>query len=165
VSASLRILGLWMVAVPLILGHGHKDDLAKDRAAFERETNPVHKAKIMVRLGRAEFDVIEKDAADDNLAQALDGTREYETQVDSVAKALDATGANAEKHPAGFKELQISLRQALRRLNYLIVGLSESDQAPFLAIHSNLDALNRHLIVELFPSQPGTGLDSGKKKD
>jgi hypothetical protein len=161
---ALRILGLF-VAVPLIFGSTHKSELTKDRADFQRETNPVHRAKIMVRLGRAEFDAIEQQAANDNVQQALAGAREYQMQADSVAKALDAMGVNAEKHSAGFKELQISVRDALRRLSNLMVGLSGSEQEPFVAIRSDLDALNRHLITELFPDQPGSGLDSSKKKD
>lgn len=164
-SASLRILALWVLAFPLGFGHVHKDDLAKDRASFERETNPVHKAKLMVRLGREEMDAVEKAAADDDLSKALVGAQEYQAQADAVAKALDATGVNPEKHSAGFKELQISVRDELRRLNSVIVGLSGDDQKPFLSIHNDLDALNRHLINELFPGPSGTGLDSGKKKD
>jgi hypothetical protein len=165
VASTLRMLAISIVALPLIFGQSHKNDLAKYRADFAKETNPVHRGKIMVRLGRAEFEAIETEAAQDDLQQALAGAREYEDQADSVGKALDATGANPERHSAGFKELQISVREALRRLNDLIVGMSGSDQTPFLAIRDKLDALNRHLISELFPSQPGAGLDSGKKKD
>jgi hypothetical protein len=164
VFAVLRIVGLWMVVVPAIFGHSHKEDLAKDRAKFEQETDPVHKAKLMVHLGRAEFEEIEKQAANNNLDEALKGAREYETQADSVAKALDARGVNPEKHASGFKELQISVREALRRLSYLMVGFSGDEQKPFLAIRDNLDTLNRHLINELFPRQPDARLDSGKKK-
>lgn len=162
--ASLRIAGLWMIALPLIFGHSHKEDLAKDRVKFEHETDPVRKAKLMVHLGRAEFEEIEKQAGDNNLDEALKGAREYEEQAGSVAKALDATGANAEKHSSGFKELQISVREALRRLNYLMVGFPGDEQKPFHPIRDNLDALNRHLIDELFPRQPAGGLDSEKKK-
>jgi hypothetical protein len=163
VLAGLRIFGLCLVLVPAIFGH-HKEDLAKDLAKFQQETDPVHKGKLMVHLGRAEFDEIEQQAAGNNLGAALKQAQQYEAQADSVAKALDATGVNAEKHASGFKELQISVREALRRLNYVIVGLTADDQKPFGAIRDNLDALNRHLINELFPRQPAPGLDSDKKK-
>lgn len=161
--ASLRIIGLCLVVVPAIFGH-HKEDLAKDLAKFEHETDPVHKARLMVHLGRAEFDEVEQQVAGNNLDEALKQAQAYETQADSVAKALDATGVNAEKHASGFKELQISVREALRRLNYVIVGLGGDDRKPFQAIRDNLDLLNRHLINELFPRQPAPGLDSDKKK-
>jgi hypothetical protein len=162
---NLRVLEAWILAIPLVFGLGHQDELAKDRARFERETNPVHRAKLLVRLGRAEFEQIEKQVADNNITEALDDLREYEKEADSVSKALDAAGVNAEKHSAGFKELQISVREAVRRLNDLMVGLSGDDQKPFLEVRDNLDALNAHLIDELFPHETGAKLGSGKKKD
>lgn len=152
--ASLRILGLCLLALPAILGHTHHEDLAKDQAQFDQEKDPVHKGKILVKLGRAEFDQIETDAANNNLDKAVARLRQYQAQVNSVSKALDATGRNAEKHSAGFLQLQISVRDALLRLNNLLVGLTSDEQKPFVEVRDDLEALNRHLMLELFPSQP-----------
>jgi hypothetical protein len=149
----LRILGLWMMVVPGILGHTHHDDPAKLRAKLAQETKPVDRGKLMVRLGRAEFEEIEKQAANNNLAEALDGLRQYQQQADSVGKALDAMGVDAEKHSGGFLQLQISVREALGRLNNILVGLTSDEQKPFLEVLQDLNSLNRHLLDELFPSQ------------
>lgn len=152
--AALRMVGLWLVVVPAIFGHTHHEDLAKDQAKFERETDPVHKAKLMVNLGRAEFDQIEEEAGNNNLDKAAAAAKQYESQVDSVSTALDATGRNAAKHAAGFLQLQISVRESLGRLNSILVGVVGDQQKPFLAVRDNLETLNRHLLLELFPSQP-----------
>lgn len=152
--ASLRILGLCLLFLPAILGHTHHEDLAKDQAQFDQEKDPVHKGKILVKLGRAEFDQIETDAANNNLDKSVARLRQYQAQVNSVSKALDATGRNAEKHSAGFLQLQISVRDALLRLNNLLVGLTGDEQKPFVEVRDDLEALNRHLMLELFPSQP-----------
>lgn len=151
---SLRIFGLWLMVVPAIFGHSHHEDLAKDQAKFERETDPVHKAKLMVKLGRAEFDEIEAQIADNDLAKAALSLKQYQTQVDSVSKALDATKRNAAKHAAGFLQLQVSVRESLRRLNSILVGLVSDQQKPFLDTRDDLEEVNRHLMLELFPSQP-----------
>ncbi|HEV2205822.1 MAG TPA: hypothetical protein VGR36_04750 [Candidatus Acidoferrales bacterium] len=152
--SSLRIFALWLMVVPAIFGHSHHDDLAKDQAKFEKETDPVHKAKLMVKLGRAEFDEIEAQVASNNLTQATDGLKQYQSQVDSVSKALDATKRNAAKHAAGFLQLQVSVREALRRLNNILVGLTSDEQKPFRDVRDDLEDVNRHLMLELFPSQP-----------
>ncbi len=152
--ASLRMLGLWLMFAPAIFGHSHHEDLAKVQAKFAKEKDPVHKAKLMVKLERAEFRHIEADIADNKLADAVDGLRQYRRQADSVSKALDETGRDAAKHAAGFMQLQISLREALRRLNNILVGLTSDQQKPFLEVRDDLDGLNHHLMVELFPSQP-----------
>lgn len=150
---SLRILALWMTVVPGIFGHAHHDDLAKLRAKFAQATKPVDKGKLMVRLGRAEFDQIEKQVSDNNLSAAAGSLREYQEQADSVGKALDGLGVDAEKHSAGFLQLQISVREALGRLNNIVVGLTADEQKPFVDAREDLDALNRHLLGELFPSR------------
>lgn len=142
------------MVVPAIFGHSHHEDLAKDQAKFERETDPVHKAKLMVKLGRAEFDEIEAQIADNDLAKAALSLKQYQTQVDSVSKALDATKRNAAKHAAGFLQLQVSVRESLRRLNSILVGLVSDQQKPFLDTRDDLEEVNRHLMLELFPSQP-----------
>jgi hypothetical protein len=162
---------IWLMALPLLFSAAAfgprpwplragentflgQDRLAQLRSRYERESDPVRKAKRLVPLGDAEFDDIEKQMADGNMSSALGELREYQTQADSVEKALDAKGRNAEKHPGGYKELQFSVRESLRRLNGVIVNLTSDQQPPFLEIRKSLDDLNRRLIAELFPSQP-----------
>jgi hypothetical protein len=60
----------------------------------------------------------------------------------------------AEKHPAGFKQLQFSLRDSLRRLDMVIVNMTSDEQAPFLSIRSDLGEINVRLIQHLFPHEP-----------
>jgi hypothetical protein len=125
-------------------------------ARFAKETNPVRKARLMVPLGDAEFQDIQSQAADGNYSEALALLREYRDEVEECAKQLDAKEANPEKHPSGFKDLQISLRASLRRVNEVIVGLSGDEQMPFLEVRKELEQLDHHLIHELFPRQPGS---------
>lgn len=150
---TLRMFGLCLALMPWIFGHQHKDDLAKYQAKFTQETDPVKKGKLMVRLGRAEFHEIEKDVSGNNLSKAAEELAEYQKQADSVSKALDASGRKAVKNAAGFLQLQISVREALERLNNILVGLTSDQQKPFEDVREDLDELNRHLISELFPSQ------------
>jgi hypothetical protein len=164
---------MWLLAMPLLvsaatLSHQppplrpgenpfvEQDRLAQLRSRYDRESDPVRKAKRLVPLGDAEFDDIQKQMADGNMSSALGELREYQTQVDAVEKGLDAKGRNAEKHPNGYKELQFSLRESLRRLNSVIVNLTSDQQPPFLEIRKSLEDLNHRLITELFPGQPGS---------
>ena len=134
------------------------------RARFDRDPDPMHRAKMMPQLGEAEFQQIDKDIATGNLPQALEVAREYRDQVQSCEKALDAKEPDPEKHPSGFKQLQISLRQSLRRLDEVLVNITGDEQAPFVELRKELDQLDRHLIRELFPSQPNDSR-AGKPKN
>jgi len=142
-----------------------QDRVAEYRARFDKESNPIHKAKLMVHLGTAEFEQIEKQLSAGDSTGALDGLREYQAQANSCEKELDARGVNPEKHPAGYKELQISVREAIRRLDNMMVNLTGDVQPPFREIRKNLDALNRDLIKELFPKNAGAAPGSGKSDD
>ncbi len=147
---------------PLGANAVRQDRVAEYRARFEKESDPVHKAKLMIHLGAAEFDQIEKQLSSGDSAGALNGLREYEGQASSCEKALDARGVDPEKHPAGYKELQISVRESLRRLDNMMVNLTGDEQPPFREIRKTLDNLNRDLIKELFPKKAGTPAGSGK---
>jgi len=121
------------------------------RTRFTQEPDAVRRAQKMPKLGEAEFDEITRDIDAGRLPDGLAVLKEYRDEIESCEGGLDAKRIDAEKHPKGFKQLEISLRQSLRRLDSLLVGLRSDEQAPFLEMRTNLDELNRHLIHELFP--------------
>lgn len=150
-------IGASLLLVALLAGATMaREQTAELRARFDQESNPVRKAKMMPKLGSAQFSDIESDVAASNMQGALDILRQYRTEAGTCMNGLDATGVDAEKHSAGFKSLQISLREALRRLDSLMASLTADQQTPFLDIRKELDQMNRHLIHELFPREPGS---------
>jgi hypothetical protein len=124
------------------------------RARFAQESDPMRRAQAMPKLGEAEFDEITRDFDAGKLPEALAVLREYYDEIDSSEKGLDARNIDAEKHPKGYKQLEISLRQSLRKLNRLMVSLTSDEQEPFVKVRQSLEELNRHLIRELFPKSP-----------
>jgi hypothetical protein len=141
-----------------------QQSLEQMRSRFDRASDAVHKSKLMPRLGDAEFQEIQSNIAAGELTKALDVLEKYRDQARLCQKGLDATGADAEKSPSGFKELQISVRGSLRQLNDIILALSPDDQKPFEDVRKDLDQMNRHLIQELFPRNPGGGAESTNPK-
>ncbi len=151
---KLRIWGPILMAALAAGPAISQDRLAGLRSRFQHESDPVRKAKLMPDLGDAEFREIQRDAADGRLPEALAALREYRDEAESCVKALDATQISAEKHSSGFKQLQISLQESLRRLNTLLPTIAESEQAAFVEVRKDLDDMDRHLIEELFPRRP-----------
>jgi hypothetical protein len=133
------------------------------RAKFEHEADPVHKAKLLLPLGESEFKDAESALASDKAAESLDILKKYLDEAQSCEKALEEKFPDAEKHSNGYKQLQISLRGSLRRLDGMIVGLNEDDRKPFVEIRGQLDEIDRHLIHILFPKQPAND-GAGKPK-
>jgi hypothetical protein len=152
--AALRIelscLALLLVSTALAA----QDQIASLRAQFAKETNPVHKAKLMPRLGDAAFRQITDAFKAGRLEDAEAELALYEVEAQECTRGLDEAHIDADKHPAGFKQLEISVREALRRLDPLIASLDAAEQVPFLFRRKQLAEMLDHLNHELFPRGP-----------
>lgn len=151
---------------PVLFGVARAEDqknpAAEFQARFERETDAVHRAKLMQRLGPEEFEQIEKDVSQGDVAAAARIVTQYRDQVRSCIEALDARKINAARHDSGFKQLQISVQEALRRLDEILAGLTADQQPDFAAARSELQKINDHLVQELFPGSPSPGAPAAK---
>jgi hypothetical protein len=153
----LRVLVAALTAVLLgataSLSLAGQDRAADLRSRFEHEANPIQKAKMMPDLGDAEFQQIRKQVDQDHFQAALGLLRQYQAQADTCMKGLAALDLDPEKHPTGFKQLQISVQEALRRIEALLPAMTADEQAPFLEIRKDLEEINHRLIDDLFPGQ------------
>ena len=134
------------------------------RAQFVREPSPVRRAKLLPKLERAEFEEIRQQIDGGDYPKALEILGGYRDNVRATQKALDATGVDPEKKPAGYKELQIAVRESLRQLSEILVSLPPDWKMGFEDIRRELEAANGRLIVQLFPHQPGHQSQNGKAK-
>jgi len=139
-----------------------RNEIAALQERFDRETDPVHKAKLMQRLGVDEFDTIEKEVNDGSLPEAARILEQYREEARSCVEGLDAKKINAAKHSSGFKQLQISLQEALRRLDEILPALTADQQPAFIAARSEIQEMNDHLVQELFPGGPLGNPPAGK---
>jgi hypothetical protein len=144
------------LAFPLLLAAAGQPQgkLEHLEAKFNRETNPVKKAKKLVELGRAELAAI-RDAVEKGEVPVAAGLAErYRDQVAAAHTALVATGVNAEKNPDGFKQLQVSLRENIFKLRDLVPLLPLEQRAPLDSVERDLTSVNQQLLLELFPRSP-----------
>ena len=129
-----------------------QNEILELRTRFTHETDAMRRIQMMAKLGQRQFDEIAQDIDADKLPEGLALLKEYRDEIQLCEEGLDARNINAEAHPKGYKQLEVSLRQSLRRLNNLLIGLTTGEEAPFLQVRNDLDELNRHLIRELFPN-------------
>lgn len=153
-SFWFRFSGLALSAALLGGSFAAQDRTAELRARFSAEADPVHKAKLLTKLSDSEFREIQDLLGAGKLSEASPLADQLADEAESAMKALDARGKDAEKHPEGYKQLEMSVRGSLRRMNNILVELSGDDQKPFLAVRNRLDVLEKQLIRELFPHRP-----------
>ncbi|MGH9864723.1 MAG: hypothetical protein ACRD4H_04840 [Candidatus Acidiferrales bacterium] len=162
--ASLLGIALFGAALPLAAQTARvQEDIAKDKAKYERETNPVGRAKAVTKLGRAEYLAARQSLEEGNLRAAFEFLSNYNEQAVSAHDALAKTGVDPEKHSNGFRQLQISVRESLRELREITGRIPFQQRQSFDALEKDLDALDQKLILELFPRQPGHKFEDEKK--
>lgn len=155
-------LGLAMGIAPLTAQEYHTTE--QWRAKYVHETDPAHKAKLLITLGESEFKDAQAALANDKVAEAAEILKKYLDEAQSCDKELESKYPDPEKHAGGYKQLQISIRESLRRLDAIIVGLNEDDRKPFVEIRGQLDEIDRHLIQQLFPKQPTNNASEKPKR-
>ncbi len=145
--AIVTTLLIWMPAP-----QSHPGEL---RERYTHEGDPVRRARLMPKLQSEEFSDLRKQADAGDYPQALITLGDFRDQVRTTQQELDGMGVNAEKKPSGFKELQIAVRKSLRDLDEIALTIPVDWQTPFRDLREELDQINKHLILELFPRQPG----------
>ncbi len=131
-----------------------QDRLADELARYQREPDPVRRTRLLVKLGDEQVDVAKRQLKAGEDEASLHTLEVYRDEVHDTIAALNGTGIDAERKPAGFKELQISLRETIRRIDELIFTLNADKRPFFREVRNDLFTDQNRLIDELFPRKP-----------
>jgi hypothetical protein len=131
-----------------------QDRTAELRSRFEKETDAVRKAGLVAPLADSEFRDIHQQIDAGDLAAAAEIAGRVRDEALASKKALDAKHRDAEAHPEGYKKLEISVRESVRRLDDIMVSLAKDEQKPLADVRAELETLDREMIHQLFPKRP-----------
>lgn len=155
----VRLVPLIAGTIFLAIAAPAQEKLAQYREKYEHDTDPVRKAKDFQQLGDAQMAEFALAAAKDRYDDALKTLSDYREEAHICFDGLNAAVSDAEKHPEGFRQLQIHLRKGLWEMERTIPAIPESRRTEFRTIHDDLTELQTKLIRLLFPR------DSGNPKD
>ena len=141
-----------------------QDRIAELQAQFKRENDPVRKAKALTKLGDAQLALARQETDAGHHDRALQIIEEYRDEAKVAEAALKTSGLDAERQPAGFKQLQIHVRKSVREIEQTIQALPDEERPPFEAIRQELMRIEKELVDLLFPRQPGKSANQEKKK-
>jgi hypothetical protein len=155
-TACLAILfGIALVAFPL---RAAADKLAELQAEFDRESSGVRKAKLLDKLGDAQF-VQTREAGKSNDYNTVDMTMEkYRDNVRSAFESLKKQHPGAERHPNGYKQLEMSLRKGIREVDDTLLVAPAEYRPPLQLVRQDLITIDDDLLRMLFPRRPGEQL-------
>lgn len=132
------------------------------QAQFDRESNPIRKAKLLQRLGDAEFQESHREEARENFEGVAKIFETYRDNVRSALTALKGTRPDAEKHSDGYRQLQIQLRRGLRDLQETILSTPQDLRPRLESLRADLIAADDDLIKLLFPRRRKPATEKGE---
>ena len=128
--------------------------VAELQAHFDRENNSVKKAKLLAKLGDAQFEQARR-AGKEGDNDAVDATMEkYRDNVRSALEALKKQHADAEKHSNGFRQMEIHLKEGIREVEDSMLAAPAPYKPPLQIVRQDLIAMDNELIELLFPHRP-----------
>ena len=148
-GASLLIILAAMV--PARTTRTAAEDMSALQARFDRETNSVHKAKLLEKLGDAQLEVTRRASQANDYRTIGFVMEKYRDNARVAVDALKRDHPDAERHTNGFKQLQIHVHKALREVDEVLVVAPEEYRPPLEIVRRDLAAIDDELLELLFP--------------
>jgi hypothetical protein len=149
-QAKLGCLAIVLVAAAPAAAQG----VAELQKRFDTEINSVHKAKLLEKLGDAQFeDARRAEKLGDN--NTVDSTLEkYRDNVRAAFEALRKQHPDAEKHSNGYRQLEIHVGKGIREVEEATLAAPEPYKPPLQLVRADLVAMDEGLLRLLFPHRP-----------
>ena len=134
---------------------GISDTLEELQRRFDNEADGVNKAKMLKRLGDAQFDR-EREAAKAGDYETVGFVMEkYRDNVRAALDAIKKVHPDAERHPSGYKQMEMHVETGIREVADLLTTVPEPYRPPLQIVKTDLLAMDRELLRLLFPRRPG----------
>jgi hypothetical protein len=155
-----RIFG---VTIIFCLAAAAADKVNELQGKFDRETNPVHRAKQLEKLGDEQFAVARAAFKADDMVTVGTVFEKYRDNVRTALDGLRKLHKDAERQSNGYRQLEINLRRGIREVDETLLLAPEPYKPPLQLVRGDLDSMDRELIRMLFrhhedgntPAAPG----------
>ena len=151
-ASLLIIVG---AVVTIAIARAATDDVKSLQARFDRETNSVHKAKLLERLGDAQLDETRRASQANDYKTIGLVMEKYRDNARAAVDALKKDHPDAERHTSGFKQLQIHVHKSLREVDEVLVVAPDEYRPPLEIVRRDLANIDDELLELLFPRHPG----------
>jgi hypothetical protein len=128
------------------------DKLGDLQARFDAETNGARKARLLLHLGDAEFEEAsraEKAGDFDKVGVLME---KYRDNVAAASAALEKEVPDGERHPGGYKQLEMHVQKGLRELDEYLIEAPDLLKPPLQLVRQDLLEVDNKLLRILFPT-------------
>jgi hypothetical protein len=127
------------------------DKLSELQARFDTEMNGVHKARMLQRLGDAEFDEAGRAEKSGDYSTVDLLMEKYRDNVRAASDALEKENPDGERHPNGYKQLEMHVQKGLRQIDELLLIAPPEFKPPLQLVRKDLVTFDDELLRSLFP--------------
>jgi hypothetical protein len=134
--------------------------LSELQERFDHEGNAVHKAKLMRKLGDAQFDALHAAEKTEDYNTVGVTLEKYRDNVRAALAGLKKEHPDAERQSNGYRELQMHVRRGIREVEEALLSSPEEFRPPLELVRQDLIAMDDELLRLLFPKRPGQKPDT-----
>ena len=143
--SGMALLSGWAVA-----GAKTPDKLQEMQAKFDRETNAVHKAKFLEKLGDAQFEETRRASKAQEYGNVALVFEKYRDNARAALAGLKKLHRDAERQSGGYRQLEINVRRSIREVKESLLIVPEDYRPPLEIVQKDLSAIDDELIGMLF---------------
>jgi hypothetical protein len=127
------------------------DKLSELQAHFDSETNGVHKARMLQRLGDAEFEEASRAEKSGDYVTVGLIMEKYWDNVRAASQVLEKEKPDAERHSNGYRQLEMHVQKGLRQIDELLLVAPAEYKPPLQLVRTDLLTFDDELLRFLFP--------------
>jgi hypothetical protein len=127
------------------------DKLSDLQARFDNETNGVHKAKMLQKLGDAEFEEASRAEKSGDYTTVDLILEKYRDNVRAASAAIEKETPDGERHPNGYKQLEMHVQKGLREVDEILLIAPTEFKPPLELVRQDLISFDDKLLRSLFP--------------
>jgi hypothetical protein len=159
-----KTLGCAMM-ISLMLTSARAQNVAELQERFDRETSSVNKARLLVKLGDAQFEKARRAGKEgDNNTVGLT-MEKYRDNVRAALEALKNQHPDAERHSNGYRQLEMHVEDGIREVQDSILAAPDPYKPPLQIVRTDLIAMDEEMIRLLFPRRPSATKPASPTKE
>jgi hypothetical protein len=151
-TSFLALCGVFFLLA--LLPPGAAQSLADLQARFDNETNGVHKAKLLQKLGDAQIEEARRAGKAGDYTSLGLTLEKYRDNVRAAIETLKKQHPDAEKQSNGYRQLEMHLPKGIREVDDALLASPEGYKPPLQLVRQDLIALDDELLKMLFPRRP-----------
>lgn len=146
-----RLFLVLVVACVSCAGSPGADKLKELQDRFDRETHAGKKIKELDKLGSAQFAAADGEVKSGHFDFAVLIFEKYRDNVRAAFELLKKQEPDADKHPGGYRQLELGVREGLREVEDFLLVTPQPMQPPLQIVQKDLLDMDDALINLLFP--------------